>query len=95
MNLPGGQGVEDATCQMMTLTQVEAGKMRIPKKYRPQEVISQELEAREIEDAETDCASGENIKSCLVGTFVVSEVQSPAKGNEDCDQLMEAGTRGP
>ena len=64
--------MEDATSEVMTLTQVEAGEVRVPEQDRPEKVISQELEAREVEDAETDSSSGQNMKSCLVGTFVVS-----------------------
>ena len=82
--------MEDATCQVMTLTQVQAGQVRILQEDRPQEVVSQELEAREVEEAETDRSPRENMKSCLVGAFVVSQVQRPAEGDEDCDQLVEA-----
>ena len=87
--------MEDATCQVMTLTQVQTDQVWILEEDRPQEVVSQELEAREVEEAETDRSSSENMKSCLVGAFVVSQVQRPAEGDEDCDQLVEAGAGGP
>ena len=87
--------MEDAASEVMTLTQVEAGEVRVPEQDRPEKVISQELEAREVEDAETDSSSGQNMKSCLVCTFVVSEVQRAAQGYEDRDQLVKAGARGP
>ena len=80
---------------MMALAQLEAGQVGILEEDRPQEVICQELETGEVEVTETDSISSEDMESCLVGTFVVSQVQRPAEGDVDCDKAVEAGAGGP
>ena len=79
---PGAEAVQDAAGQVVALAQLHADQVRVGHDDWPEEVISQELEARHVEATETVSIGGEDEEGGLGDPLVVGEVETFVGGKE-------------
>ena len=83
-----GESLQDAGRQVLAVADVQGHDVRVPLQQRPQEVVSQELEAgqAEVPDVMRGC---DDLKCFLGQSLVVAEVQAPVVREEVRDETVQ------